>query len=209
MLSAMNTNNPSSVGGNLGRAALVNRQRILTMAFLFPGPGNPAFNRVVALASSFGTCHVELVFEDDMAFSIFAGSKLFFKPRSFSNPEYQLISICVSQAEYTAAYNYCQSCVSHDIEFTDAGMYAAYFQPQSCPFLNTAQSTELGYTFCSKIVTETLQFAGVPEVDHLTPCTTTPSMLFGVAQDSARKLINSVAYKRERLVQEGVLRGGI
>jgi hypothetical protein len=181
-------------------------QRILTLAFLFPGKEDPLFNKMVAAVSWYGACHVELVFENNMAFSIFANSNLFFKARTFSNPDYHLISLSVSHAEYTAAYNFCLSCMTQDIQFTDLGMFAAYFQPQTCPFLNTPPSSEVGYTFCSKIVTEALQFAALPEVDSLVPCTTTPSVLFGAVKESTRKVLNSVPSKRERLKSEGVIR---
>ena len=80
------------------------RQRILIVAFLFPeSANNPLLNTIVARVSKHKTCHVELVFEDDMAFSIFAGSNLFFKHRTFNNPDYTLIALSISSAEYNAA----------------------------------------------------------------------------------------------------------
>ena len=82
--------------------------------------------------------------------------------------------------------------------------YASYFQPKRCPFLNTANSVQKGSTFCSKIVAEALQFAGNCEVEDLIPCTTTPSCLFAAFQDSQRKVLSSVPYKREQL-RQGVL----
>ena len=183
------------------------RQRIIIMAFLFPnGNDNPPLNKFVAGISKHSTCHVEIVFEDDMAFSIFAGSNIFFKQRSFSNPDYALISLSIPQTEYTALYNFCQSMVTHNIGFTDLGMVFSYIQPKHCPFYNTAPSVQVGYTFCSKIVAEALQFAGTPEVEHLIPCTTTPSCLYDAFKDSPRKILSSVSYKREQLRQVGVIR---
>ncbi len=177
------------------------------MAFLFPnGKENPRLNKVVAALSEFKTCHVELVFEDDMAFSIFAGSNVFFKQRSFSNPDYSLISLSISNAEYNSIYNFCQSVVTHDLGFSDMGMVFSYMQPRNCPFYNTAPSVQVGHTFCSKIVTEALQFAGTPEVEHLIPCTTTPSCLYKVFKDSPRKILSSVSYKQEQLRHSGVIR---
>ena len=183
-------------------------QRIITLAFLFPGKEDPLFNKMVAAVSWYGACHVELVFENNMSFSIFANSNLFFKARTFSNPDYHLISLAVSHTEYTAAYNFCLSSMTHNIGFTDTGMLAAYFQPQTCPFCNTPPSSEVGYTFCSKIVTEAMQFAEISEVDSLIPCTTTPSVLYSAVKDSQRKVLNSVPSKRERLRNEGVIRAG-
>ena len=184
-----------------------NRQRILIVAFLFPGGSDrQLLNRLVAGASRHKTCHVEIVFEDDMAFSIFSGSKVFFKQRSFSNPDYSLVSLSVTSAEYSSLYSFCQSAASHELGFSDVGMVLSYVQPTRCPIFNTAPSVEVGHTFCSKIVAEALQFAGVPEVEHLIPCTTTPSCLYAAFMDSPRRVLSSVSYRREQLRQAGVVR---
>lgn len=182
-------------------------QRVLTLAFLRPGPDEmDNVNLLVSKLSKHGVSHVELVFEDGMAFSIFAGQNLYFKPRTFSNPDYELISLLVSHAEYCSAYSFCQEAVGYNLGFTDAGMVACYFQPRLCPCFNTRASCYVGYTFCSKIVTEALDFALVPEVDGLIPCTTSPSCLYEAVNNSNRKVLCSVPYKRERLRQAGVLR---
>jgi len=65
---------------------------------------------------------------------------------------------------------------------------------------------EVGHTFCSKIVTEALQFAGVNEVEHLIPCTTTPSCLYEAFMGSPRRVLSSVGYRREQLRQAGLVR---
>lgn len=182
------------------------RQRILILAFLFPNGSNTlSLNKLVAGISKFKTCHVELVFEDDMAFSIFAGTTLFFKQRSFSNPDYSLISLSIPSAEYSALYGFCQSAVAHNLGFTDFGMVMSVLQPTHCPVLNTAPSVQIGYTFCSKIITEALQFAGTAEVEHLIPCTTTPSCLYGAFVESPRKILSTVSYKQQQLRQVGVV----
>ena len=182
------------------------RQRIVILAFLFPNSqDNPAINMLVAKVSQHATCHVELVFEDDMSFSIFANSKLFFKQRTFSNPEYKLLSVAVSHAEYNSLYTFCQSVSRHELGFSDLGMYMCYLQPRHCPVFNTSPSVEVGYTFCSKVVTEALQFAESPEAEHLIPCTTSPSCLYEAFKDSPRLILSSVGYKRERLRQVGVI----
>ena len=180
-------------------------QRMLTLAFVRPGGGDPLFNRIVARACKHGICHAELVFEDNMAFSIYAGNQVFFKPRTLSNPEYELITLSVSQREYTSAYSFCKQAVQNCIGFTDTGMLAAYFQPRGCPCINTSSSLTAGHTFCSKIVTEALQFAEVEEVQALSPCTTTPSCLYEAVKDSPRKLLCSVPYKCEQLRHSGVI----
>lgn len=178
---------------------------MLTLAFVRPGDKDPVFNHIVARMCKHSICHAELVFEDNLAFSIYAGQRVFFRPRTFSNPDYELISLAVSPTEYQSAYCFCKQAAENDIGFTDTGMLAAYFQPKGCPCINTSSSLATGHTFCSKIVTEALQFAGVSEVDALTPCTTTPSCLYEAVKDSQRKLLCSVPYKCEQLRQSGVI----
>ena len=213
MSRASNTNNSINSSNSinsinihlLSKPIPLPKERILTLAFLFPTAADAALNIFVARMSKHGVCHVEIVFEDDMAFSIFAGGTVFLRQRSFSNPDYYIISVSVSNAEYQSIYNYCKSAASHDIKFSDYGMYASYLQPRACPILNTGESVKIGSTFCSKIVTEALHFADVREVQHLIPCTTTPSCLYSAFQDSERKILSSVPYKREQMKQEGAL----
>jgi hypothetical protein len=181
--------------------------RMLTLAFVRPGPRDPVFNRIVARMCRHGICHAELVFEDNMAFSIFAGQQVFFRPRTLSNPDYELVTLSVSHAEYASAYCFCKQAAENAIGFTDVGMLAAYFQPKGCPCINTSSSLSVGHTFCSKIVTEALQFAGVKEAEALSPCTTTPSCLYEAVRDSQRKLLCSVPYKCEQLRHSGVISG--
>ena len=180
-------------------------QRVLTLAFLRPGPNDPSFNHLVAKVCKHGICHTEIVFEDNMAFSIFAGQRVFFKQRTFSKPEYELISLSVSDKEYSSIYSFCKQAAQFNIGFTDVGMLAAYFQPRDCPCVNTTASMHAGVTFCSKIVTEALQTAGLSEVEHLKPCATTPSCLYDSVRDSQRRLLNSVPYKCNQLKQIGAL----
>jgi hypothetical protein len=182
------------------------RGRIIILAFLIPKDDAAWLNRLVAKASKHRTCHVEIVFEDDMAFSIYAGAPVYFRHRSFSNPDYTLLSVSVTNAEYVSLYSFCQSAATHNIGFTDVGMVLSYIQPARCPVFNTAPSSEVGFTFCSKIVTEALQFADLPEVEHLIPCTATPSCLYDAFESSPRRVLSSVGYRREQLRQVGVVR---
>lgn len=190
----------------LSQLAPLPRQRIITLAFLFPsGEDNTGLNKLVARLSKYGTCHVELVFEDDMSFSVFAGTNVFFKQRTFSNPDYTLVSLSVSHLEYSSLYSFCQSAVAHELHFSDLGMVMCYVQPRQCPVFNTAPSLEAGHTFCSKIVTEALQFAETPEVDHLIPCTTSPSCLYEAVKVSSRQIMSSVGYRQQQLRKVGVV----
>jgi len=60
----------------------------------------------------------------------------------------------------------------------------------------------VGKTFCSKIITEALQFAGSPEVRHLSPSAVTPSRLYEAVKDSERRVCHAV--RPLQLVKGGV-----
>lgn len=177
------------------------RLRTLKFAFLFPGPDDPWINRVVAKVSKHPVCHVELVFEDDMSFSIFQGSELFFKPRTFSNPEYKILAINVSGPEYFGTRAFCEGAVKQNLGFTDVGMVGACMQPRNCAVCCYKPSEETGYTFCSKIITEALQAGKLPEVEGLHPCTTSPSNLLDVLSESPRRVCDTNSYKMSLVIK--------
>ena len=85
------------------------------------------------------------------------------------------------------------------------GMVGACLQPQGCAVCCYRPSEITGNTFCSKIVTEALQFAGLPEVQELHPCTTTPSLLLDAVGSSPRGVCDTSQYRRQLLFESGVV----
>jgi len=163
--------------------------RVLTLAFLRPAPDDSWMNRLTARASKHGVCHAELVFDGGMAFSIYHDSTPFLKQRTLSSPGYELVSLSVSSAEYKAAHSFCQSVVAEQYGFDERGLWLATVHPGGC---FDKASCRLGRTFCSKIITEALQFADVPEVAGLSPSATTPSRLYGAVVESGRRMCHTV-----------------
>ena len=164
-------------------------QRTLTLAFLRPPPDDSFMNRLTARASKHGICHAELVFDGCVAFSIYHDQTPFLRQRTLSNPGYELVSLSVSNAEYKAAHSFCQSVVAEQYAFDNRGLYLSTLHPGGCLEKSSAR---LGKTFCSKIITEALQFADVPEVAALSPSATTPSRLYDVVKDSGRRVCHTV-----------------
>lgn len=157
----------------------------LTLAFLRPAADDKIMNRLTAWASRHGICHVELVFEGGLAFSIYKETGPFLRQRSMSNPGYEFVSLSVSQKEYRAALQFCRSAVAEGYAFDDRGLYLASVHPGGCM---DKPSSALGKTFCSKIIAEALQFADVEEVDSLYPSSVTPSSLYAAVKDSQRRV---------------------
>lgn len=177
-------------------------QKVLTVAFLTPAPDDHWMNRLTGRVSLHPYCHVELFFEcSNMCFSIEWGEFAGFRFKNLSNPNYHLVSLCVPAREYDTCLDFCRVAATHHMLFDNIAMWRAWFPPcLTCtPCDPSSQSKKR--TFCSKIITEALQFAGVREVERLTPAATTPSVLFHAVVSSPRKICSGVPYKRQALMQ--------
>jgi hypothetical protein len=174
-------------------------QRILTLAFLTPVAEDHWVNRLAASASTHPFCHVELYFESiEQSFSIVWGETAGFRGKSLGNPNYTLVSLCVPIKEYDTALEFCRSAATQQLRFDDRGMWLSWLPQAHCCGGSTSQ--ERGGTFCSKIIAEALQFAGLPEVAGLDPSAATPSRLFERVRHSRRVACNSVPFKRQALM---------
>ena len=164
-------------------------QRTITIAFLRPTRGDDRMNDLTARFSKHGVCHAELVFEGGQAFSIFSHGTAALRQRSMSNPGYELVSLSVPATEYRACHQFCQSAHTQAYPFDSWGMYLSLVHPGECAHKS---SERVGKTFCSKIITEALQFGGVREVQGLSPSAVTPSSLLSAVKDSERRVCHTV-----------------
>ena len=172
----------------------------LTIAFSRPTEKDDWVNRLTAKVSKHPVCHVELHFDlIDQCFSIVWKDKASFKAKSLANPNYDLISLSVPRVEYESALSFCKSAASSDMGFDDYGMWTSFFN-LGCL---VSDSRTRRATFCSKIITEALQFAGIQEVQHLRPSFTTPSRLYEAVCGSNRRVCNSCPFKRYQMVANG------
>lgn len=162
----------------------MNTKTVLIM-FYRPPPNDHFINRLTAFVNP-PFAHTEIGFPQDycqqsffksescdaiMASSIFAEGQLFFRPRSFRNPSYEIVAINVSAKSFETMYTFCKLQESNNVSFDGLGMYLAMF-----PF--KLRNLPLHKTFCSAHVVEVLQRGNVQCVQGLTPETTTPSLLF-------------------------------
>jgi len=169
---------------------------VLTLGFLRPGERDHWLNRLIAMpiVSQHPFCHVELYFEGQaQAFSIVWGERAGLKPKSMANPQYSLLSVCVSADEYEKTLQFCRTLSTQGITFDDWSM-ARSLCPVTCLERNSQQ---VGASFCSKLIAEALQFGGVREVEHLSAPAATPSRLYECFRYSPRLVCNSVPYKRQ------------
>lgn len=169
----------------------------LTLAFFSPEKNDHYVNRLVAKASLYPYCHVELFFETtNQAFSILWNENVMLREKSFSSPCYDIVTLSVSQAEYSRCLQFCQKMVKENIAFDEYGMWTSYFYVNFC----LPSSSDRKKTFCSKIICEALQYANVQEVAHMTANFSTPSRLYNKIMHSHRRVCASVPYKCNQLL---------
>lgn len=159
-------------------------------------------NRLTSRVSAHPFCHVELFFESlNQCFSIEWGETAGFRPKSLGNPNYQLVSLSVSSREYDTCLEFCRATASQMLSFDNLAMWRSWFPPVLTCTLCDQSSQQKGRTFCSKIITEALQFAGVAEVKHILPASTTPSTLYQSVCASNRVICSGVPFKRQSLMR--------
>jgi hypothetical protein len=180
--------------------------RIITLAFLTPHENDHWVNRLAARMCSHPFCHVELFFEStQQSFSILWGGTACFRGKNLSNPNYTVVSLCVSEKEYNLCLEFCRCASTQNLSFDERGMWLSWFTSSTSCCGDTTSQLQ-GRTFCSKIITEALQFGGLKEVEDVRPSCVTPSRLFELVRSSNRVACNSVPFKRQVLVACGNVR---
>ena len=159
----------------------------ITVAFVSPTPNDDWVNRLTARVSRHPFCHVELHFETvNKCFSILYGETARLRPKT---------------AEYDACLQFCVAAETWQLTFDDVGMWRSWYGCGCCE----RSSRDLGRTFCSKIVTEALQYGDVAEAEHINPALATPSRIYEALRGSSRLICASVPYKRESLANHCIV----
>jgi hypothetical protein len=133
-------------------------------------------NKIVALADP-PFCHCELQFPDDTACSIYMGTSVVMKKRSFDTDHYHCIEVSTSRDRIDDAFRLCVDATNRNVRFSS-------LQMMQCIAAGMSGKTEIGhgsmqddtFTFCSKLVTSVLLDSNV------VPCSIrrnpTPSELY-------------------------------
>lgn len=134
---------------------------------------------------------------DGMASSIFAGEKVFMHKRTFSNPNYTVVSICVTGEQEQAAREFCEQHASAGVEFDGFGMYTSRMPSMLRSVIKMFRGNGKGGTFCSKYVATVMQHIGVPNFESVEPSATSPSSLHrlittGTKNDDEEQVLASV-----------------
>ena len=98
-------------------------------------------------------CHVELQFADDRACSIYMGSSVTLRIRTFESPNYVCLKLPCSDVQHTLAAGHAEHIHSKGLLFSSLQMTSCMLWAHAVPSAK--------HTFCSKLVTEILQQAGL------------------------------------------------
>jgi hypothetical protein len=162
-------------------------RKIIRLCFYEPrGAGEHWVNQLVAWFGKHYVSHVEILFQDDMAASIFAGDVVFWRKRSYSNPQYRIHSFDVPTKSYWLMYNYAQSMAQKNVAFSNAKMFCG-------PLIGYRGSSD--ETFCSEFVTQTLQVGGVDFAMKMNASRSTPSTLLEFMNTHSNVCFDSTAFK--------------
>lgn len=97
----------------------------IMLMFYQPEKNDPWMNKVVAwLDKPFS--HVEIGFHDGYASSIFDGETVFYRQRTFSNPQYTMQAIAVSEEQLRLLRMFCMEASKKNIKFDRIGMYSVH-----------------------------------------------------------------------------------
>jgi hypothetical protein len=149
-------------------------------------------NRVVAGLSRNYVCHVEILFADEMAASIYADGEVFFRPRTYSNPYYRIKGFTVSASSYRLMYAFAQAAAERQTRFSNAKMFCG-------PLLGFRGSSD--ETFCSEFVTQALQVGGVPFAMKMDAGRSTPSSLLDRMTAIETVCFDSTPFKLEQALR--------
>jgi hypothetical protein len=143
-------------------------------------------NRLVASFGKHYVSHVEILFEDDMAASIFAEEEVFFRTRRYANPSYLIKGFTVSENSYNLMYEFCRSAAARHVGFSNIKMFCG-------PVCGYRGSCE--HTFCSEFVTQALQVGGIGFAMKIDAARSTPSTLLEKISRSELVCFETTAFK--------------
>jgi hypothetical protein len=171
--------------------------RFIVLAFLHLGEDEPLVNQLTTLISKHKFFHVEMGFEDSMYFSIDSESTARMRCKKLDNPNYQVVTLKVSDEQYNTAYILCSELSKNNIAFDNWGMFnVVIYKLCPCCCFCTTPLQQVKSTFCSKIITQIVQQIKVDEVRHLNPNCTTPSDLFDAVHNSFNTVVFTTKINR-------------
>ena len=162
---------------------MINRAvAILSREKVFTDDGLNTYTHFAHVELSFPLSVTLEQFKDNqtMAFSITQTQNVFFRLKDW-RVQYHKVSIFVTSEKYIKLYRICQEITSQNIHFDRYGMYFASVAPL---YIIKTRTREEHGTFCSKIIIEVIQEAGILDdiFGNIHACQCTPSFIFKILQ---------------------------
>ena len=163
----------------------------LTLIFRRPAKTDGRANRLLSKITG-GRIHVDLVLErlpsdECLVFSIRRGGSAGLSLKTYTkDPAYEYVKLVVPKGEHDRVSEFCEHMARKHLSYGHIALAWMCF-PFKLQCLNTQSSATWG-TFCSKIVTEALQYGGLQETLDLCPSFTSPEQLFRCLERSPRRL---------------------
>ena len=185
------------------------RSCVISILFLRPQPvGDAWINRLTAwlgwLFHGEGFCHTEICVSYNgaqVSSSVYQGETVCLtQVKSFANPGYVVLCMAVTNQELSEIIKFMSEAHRQKVRFDATGMYLALLPVHIC------RSTK-GKTFCSKYVTDVLQFAGIAAVQGVNSSIVTPSRLYKLLKNDpeCRQMVGSVQFKQASLEHNAVI----
>lgn len=133
--------------------------------------GGSLLNKTVAFVDG-PWCHCELQFPDGSALAIYQNSRVQLKNREFDVTRYSCLPLDCTNRQVMLARDAAERAVQNKLSFGFGQAFAAL-----CKFSYQGYD---GYTFCSKLIAEVLQDAGI--LLQEAPRSPTPSQLYTMLQ---------------------------
>ena len=159
-------------------------QRKINFMFYTPPLEDHRMNRAVAWYDP-PYSHVEIGFENGVASSICAGETVSMHPRNYMNPNYDVLTLGVSEQAYNSVRAFCARAHENKVGFDNFGMFLSVLPFRFLPAYGDR-------TFCSRYVTEALQHGDIEHVRGLDSRSVTPSKLHAALSGRGGAIFDTV-----------------
>lgn len=113
--------------------------------------------------------HCDIQFDNNVASSIYQNETVYMEKKNFSRPNYERLSLTLTDDEYQRVYGFCSDKFKNKVAFDPTGMVLSFV-----PFVQRKPPDK---TFCSRYVCEALQASGRKEFAGINSSHVSPSSL--------------------------------
>lgn len=162
------------------------KMRTLIITFYRPDESDHWINHLVTTFDP-PYSHCDMLFDDQVATSIYQNESVYQEKKTFSRPQYDWIALVFTEDEIKRIREFCDRSFHNKVKFDFLGMLLAY--------LPYSPRKPVDKTFCSRFIWESLQMSQKAEFLGHDSRTMTPSRMHGIL-DAMNKKFMEVSPKR-------------